>query len=70
VVEHGGYRREIIYRNPPLIDEDGYEIESDDDEERIQEAVAAAAESNPYAGIRLESAPHLHSLLLRALLTS
>ena len=54
VVEHAGYRREIISRNPPLVDDDGYEIETDDDEDRVQEAVAAAADLNPYAGIRLE----------------
>ncbi|PSR76631.1 RXT2-like protein [Coniella lustricola] len=54
VVEHTGYRRAIISRNPPLVDEDGYDIDSDDDEERIQEAVAAAAETDPYSSIRLE----------------
>ncbi|KAF3761327.1 hypothetical protein M406DRAFT_64604 [Cryphonectria parasitica EP155] len=54
VVEHTGYHRAIISRNPPLVDEDGYDIDSDDDEERIQDAVAAAAEADPYSSIRLE----------------
>ncbi|KAK7744255.1 hypothetical protein SLS53_003776 [Cytospora paraplurivora] len=46
--------RAIISRNPPLIDEDGYSIDSDDDEERVRDAVAAAAEADPYSSIRLE----------------
>lgn len=29
-------------------------MDSDDDEERLQEAMASAAELNPYANIRLE----------------
>ncbi|KAJ4393289.1 hypothetical protein N0V93_002497 [Gnomoniopsis smithogilvyi] len=53
-VEHAGYRRSIISRNPPLVDEDGYDIDSDDDEERVQDAIAVAAESDPYSTIRLE----------------
>jgi hypothetical protein len=54
-VDYAGVRRSIIYRNPPLFDEDGYEVDSGDDEERIEEAVATAAELNPYSNIRLES---------------
>ncbi|KAK4147565.1 uncharacterized protein C8A04DRAFT_8973 [Dichotomopilus funicola] len=54
VAEHAGYHRSIIHRNPPLIDEDGYDIESDDDEEQVQEALASALEENPYANVRLE----------------
>ncbi|EFX03417.1 rxt2-like protein [Grosmannia clavigera kw1407] len=54
VVDHAGYRREIISRNPPLIDDDGYSVESDEDAEVVQEAVAAAAEENPYSSIHLE----------------
>jgi RXT2-like, N-terminal len=53
-IEYGGVRREIISRNPPLVDEDGYEVESDDDEQRVQDAMAGAAILNPYADIRLE----------------
>lgn len=53
-VEHAGHRRSIISRNPPLIDEDGYSIDSDDDEDRIRDAVATAAEADPYSSIRLE----------------
>ncbi|KAK4453999.1 hypothetical protein QBC34DRAFT_393984 [Podospora aff. communis PSN243] len=54
IAEHAGFRRAIINENPPLIDEDGYEIDSGDDEERVQEAIAAAEDENPYASIHLE----------------
>lgn len=54
MVEHGGYRRAIISRNLPLVDEDGYDIDSDDDDERIQDAMAATAEADPYSSIHLE----------------
>jgi hypothetical protein len=54
IAEHAGYQRAIINRNPPLIDEDGYDIDSDDDEEQVQEAIASALEENPYSSIRLE----------------
>jgi hypothetical protein len=54
VVEHAGYQRVIINRNPPLIDDEGYEIDSDDDDDRVQEAMVDAAEANPYAAIHLE----------------
>jgi len=59
VVDYAGVRREIISRNPPLVDEDGYEIESEDDDERLQEALAESAGLNPYANIRLERTPRL-----------
>lgn len=52
-VDFAGSRRTIIYRNRPLVDEEGYEIDSDDDD-RVDEATLAAAELNPYANIRLE----------------
>ncbi|KAL2132934.1 hypothetical protein VTI74DRAFT_3155 [Chaetomium olivicolor] len=54
VEELCGYQRAIINRNPPLIDEDGYDIESDDDEGQVQAALASAMEDNPYSSIRLE----------------
>ena len=54
VAELSGYQRAIINENPPLIDEDGYDIESDDDEEQVQDAVASALEDNPYSSIHLE----------------
>ena len=44
----------MISRNPTLVDEEGYEIDSDDEEERVVEAQADADEVNPYASIRLE----------------
>lgn len=54
-IEHGGYYRDIISRNPPLVDEDGYEVDSEDDDERAQAAHAAAAEFDPYADVKIES---------------
>ncbi|KAA8632132.1 hypothetical protein SMACR_07905 [Sordaria macrospora] len=54
VVEHAGYQRAVINQNLPLIDEDGYDIDSDDNEERVQEAISATMDENPYASIRLE----------------
>ena len=56
VADLSGYQRAIISRNPALVDEDGYDIDSDDDEGQVQEAVAAAVEGNPYHSIRLERA--------------
>ncbi|KAI1356156.1 RXT2-like protein [Xylaria sp. FL0043] len=55
IVNHAGYQRAIISRNPPLIDDEGYEVDSDDDEEHILDAMHNAAEFNPYANIRLEN---------------
>ncbi|KAK2002321.1 hypothetical protein LX36DRAFT_652377 [Colletotrichum falcatum] len=54
VIDYAGQQRTIISRNPPIVDDEGYEIDSDDDEERIQEAVTAATELDPYANIRIE----------------
>ncbi|KAL7792011.1 RXT2-like protein [Trichoderma ceciliae] len=53
-VDYAGVRRSIIHRNPPLVDDDGYEFDSDDDDARVEEAILSAAELNPYANIRLE----------------
>ncbi|PVH83097.1 hypothetical protein DL98DRAFT_513389 [Cadophora sp. DSE1049] len=53
-IEHAGYHRDIISRNPPLIDEDGFEVDSDDDDERAGAAIAAAAERDPYADVKIE----------------
>ncbi|KAI9827568.1 MAG: hypothetical protein M1832_004918 [Thelocarpon impressellum] len=50
-IEHAGYRRTIISRNPRRYDEDGDEL---DDDEVDALADAAAAEQNPYADVRLE----------------
>jgi len=54
IAEHGGFQRAIINENPPLIDKDGYEVDSEDDEERVQEAIATAMEENPYASVHIE----------------
>jgi hypothetical protein len=64
MVNHAGYQRAIISRNPPLIDDEGYEIDSDDDEEHILDAINSAAEFNPYANIRLESVYRQFSTLM------
>ncbi|KAI0849806.1 RXT2-like protein [Daldinia vernicosa] len=55
IVNHAGYQRAIISRNPVLIDDEGYQIDSDDDQEYIQDVADAAAEFNPYANVRLEN---------------
>ncbi|OAA51879.1 RXT2-lik [Metarhizium rileyi] len=53
-VDYAGVRRKILYRNPPLVDDEGYEITSDDDDDRVGDAELAAAELNPYSSIRLD----------------
>ena len=60
-IQHAGFYREIISRNPPLVDEDGYEVDSEDDDERAQAASAAAAEFDPYAAVKIESMHTLNS---------
>lgn len=52
-IEHAGYHRSILQRNPPRYDPDGdiVEIEDEyDDEEDLLETV----EENPYSDIQLE----------------
>ncbi|EED20259.1 conserved hypothetical protein [Talaromyces stipitatus ATCC 10500] len=51
-IEHAGYTRYILNRNPPRYDSDGDEI--DGDEEVDSEVEAEAADDNPFAGIALE----------------
>ncbi|KAL3420763.1 hypothetical protein PVAG01_07208 [Phlyctema vagabunda] len=53
-IEHAGFQRDIISRNPPVIDEDGYEVDSEDDDDRAQVAIANAAEFDPYTDVRIE----------------
>ncbi|SPO04891.1 uncharacterized protein DNG_07576 [Cephalotrichum gorgonifer] len=53
-IEYAGVRRRIVARNPPLVDDEGFEVDSDDDEERIQEALSNIADLNPYADLHLE----------------
>ncbi|KAI0407170.1 RXT2-like protein [Xylaria palmicola] len=55
IVNYAGYQRAIISRNPPLIDDEGYEVDSDDDEAHILDAMNNATEFNPYANMRLEN---------------
>lgn len=54
MIDYAGQQRTIISRNPAIVDDEGYEIDSDDDEERIQEAVSSATDLDPYANIRIE----------------
>ncbi|KAJ5909084.1 hypothetical protein N7495_001766 [Penicillium taxi] len=51
-VEHAGYKRCILQRNPIRYDSEGEEL---DEEEEDSEADAAAAEENPFSGIALET---------------
>jgi len=51
-VEHAGYRRYILQRNPPRYDPDGDIVEPSDEYE--DEDDLEAVEENPYADIRLE----------------
>lgn len=46
------YERTIISERPMLYDEDGYEMDSEDDEDG--EALAAANEFYPYSDVRME----------------
>ncbi|KAI9775485.1 MAG: hypothetical protein M1839_001102 [Geoglossum umbratile] len=50
-IEHAGYRRHIVSRNPPRLDEDGDELDEEDVDE---EADAAARADNVYGDIRVE----------------
>ncbi|MCJ1395178.1 hypothetical protein MMC18_008059 [Xylographa bjoerkii] len=50
-VEHAGYYRFILHRNPKRYDEYGDELDDDEVDER---ADAEAAESNPYGDVKLE----------------
>jgi hypothetical protein len=52
-IEHAGYHRSILQRNPPRFDQDGDIVEVDDefDEDDDLEVV----EENPYGNIQLES---------------
>ncbi|KAL1886393.1 hypothetical protein Plec18167_000323 [Paecilomyces lecythidis] len=50
-VDHAGYKRYILQRNPPRYDSEGDELDDDDVD---SEADAAAAEENPFAEVALE----------------
>jgi hypothetical protein len=54
-ITHAGFERDIISRRPTLYDDDGFEIDSDDDDEGAQAALLAAADFYPYSEIRIES---------------
>ncbi|KKA23451.1 hypothetical protein T310_2517 [Rasamsonia emersonii CBS 393.64] len=50
-IEHAGYTRYILRRNPPRYDSEGDELEEDDED---SEADAAAAEENPFSEVAIE----------------
>ncbi|OJJ49543.1 hypothetical protein ASPZODRAFT_12674 [Penicilliopsis zonata CBS 506.65] len=51
-INHAGYTRYILQRNPPRYDSEGDELDEDDED---SEADAAAAEENPFSEIALET---------------
>ncbi|RAH45512.1 uncharacterized protein BO95DRAFT_443196 [Aspergillus brunneoviolaceus CBS 621.78] len=51
-IEHGGFTRYILQRNPVRYDSEGDELDDDDED---SEADAAAAEENPFSEIALEN---------------
>ncbi|RHZ66167.1 hypothetical protein CDV55_105539 [Aspergillus turcosus] len=51
-IEHAGYTRYILQRNPARYDSEGDELDEDDED---SEADAAAAEENPFSEIALEN---------------
>jgi hypothetical protein len=58
-ITHAGYERQIVSERPVLYDDDGYEIDSGDDDEGTQAALAAANESYPYSEVKIEGRnPH------------
>ncbi|KAJ5533635.1 hypothetical protein N7494_010187 [Penicillium frequentans] len=51
-IEHAGYTRHILQRNPIRYDSEGDELDEEDED---SEADTAAAEENPFSGIALET---------------
>ncbi|KAJ5370186.1 uncharacterized protein N7496_006278 [Penicillium cataractarum] len=51
-IDHAGYTRHILQRNPIRYDSEGEELDEEDED---SEADAAAAEENPFSGIALET---------------
>lgn len=54
-IDHAGYSRYILDRNPKRFNEYGDELE---DSESDAEADADAEDENPYSGIKLEGRPN------------
>lgn len=52
-IQHAGYDRYILHRNPPRYDPDGDIVEPEDEYE--EEDDLEAVEENPYGDIALES---------------
>ncbi|CAO2650602.1 Nn.00g018940.m01.CDS01 [Neocucurbitaria sp. VM-36] len=63
-IEHAGYQRAILQRNPPRFDPDGDLVEPDDEYE--EEEDLEAVEENPYGNIQLENAVDLLAPLTSA----
>ncbi|KAH6696807.1 RXT2-like protein [Plectosphaerella plurivora] len=55
-IDYAGQTRSIINQNPPILDDEGFELDSEDDvkDQRVRDAMTYASEMNPYASIRLE----------------
>lgn len=53
-IEHAGYHRYILQRNPPRYDADGDIVEVDDEYEEEEDDIEPV-EENPYGDIQLES---------------
>ena len=66
---HAGYEREIISHRPRVYDDDGYEIDSEDDDEGAQAARAAAAEFYPYSEVKIEGKSPIDLRILLVLTT-
>jgi hypothetical protein len=56
-IEHAGYKRYILQRNPPRFDPDGDIVEPDDEYE--DEDDLEAVQENPYSDIHIERMRHL-----------
>jgi hypothetical protein len=57
-IDYAGVRRSIIQRKPPVYDDEGDEIDTDDEDPRAEDAIASAADLNPYANIHIERTTH------------
>jgi hypothetical protein len=57
-INHAGYKRYILQRNPPRFDPDGDVVEPDDDYD--DEDDLEAVEENPYAEVQIERTQTLH----------
>lgn len=74
-IDHAGYTRTIIHRNPPVVDSDGSEIEPEGLDDEVL-ANAHDSDENPWAGVKIEGqfwlrrlkVPYAHPFCLADLL--